>query len=220
MALVSPTPTLTRATETRGGNYVSPVTGHALPRVARLKTTVAFRSATRSDRGSKGLRAAMFILKKFRGSLLVLSLAALTPSGTSGAPVNFSCNPVAMKGSVSVLDTTSTTSLTYLNVPESLVSFRQGGASASCVVVRFSAQAAAGTNGSLYIRAYLDDSTTAAPQELIYYNAGEPFFGVRSYDFIFPSVAPGRHSLRMQFRSASGTWVGVYFHTTIVQYVP
>jgi len=42
----------------------------------------------------------------------------------------------------------------------------------------------------------------------------------RSFEFIFPSVAPGNHTVRMQFSSDKGNLVHVKNHNMVVQYTP
>lgn len=151
-----------------------------------------------------------------------LLIAMLTPAAAPAAPVNFTCSPTKVKGSVSALDTGTTTSPAFVNIPEATVAFKQGGTTASCVIVRFSAHAFADAGLSLVIRAYLDNTTAALPAEVTY-ATGEnlPGGGARSYEFVFPNVAPGNHLVRMQFRSATGDFaVLVLRHTTVAQFAP
>ena len=68
-----------------------------------------------------------------------LLLIALMPTTAPAAPTSVTCSPTKMKISVSTLEDSKTSSQTFKTVPEATVSFTQGGASASCVVVRFSA---------------------------------------------------------------------------------
>jgi hypothetical protein len=145
--------------------------------------------------------------------------AALTPSTASAAAVSFTCSPTKVNGSASALVDTSTTSGTFVNIPEAAVNFHQGGVSASCVIVRFSAEAY--SNNLVIVRAYLDRTTAALPNEVIYTGHDPNFLvRVRSYEFVFPSVAPGNHTVRMQFRSGDGESALVTRYNTIVQFAP
>ena len=160
---------------------------------------------------------------RFFGPLLcggLLMFAALTPTPAPAAQTNVRCSLTKMKISVSELDSSSTTSTTFKTLPEASVSFTQGGISANCVVVRFSAVTVSGPNDGVKIRAHMDNTTVALPGEVFYSGDEGAAFGARSYDFVFPSVAPGSHVLRMQFRSTNGNIVYVHRHTTIVQHAP
>jgi hypothetical protein len=105
-----------------------------------------------------------------------------------------------------------------VNIPEATISFVQGGTSASCVIVRFSAGICA-PGGGVYVRAFLDQTTAALPID-INYASNDACFQAHAFEFIFPSVAPGVHTVRMQYRSLSGTIVYVARHNTVVQFAP
>jgi hypothetical protein len=120
---------------------------------------------------------------------------------TAGTAV--SCNPAparlkALVGSAFVADTNSAT---FVNLGQTRVLFTQ--ATAGCVIVRFSAEAST-TGSGMLVRAILDSVDVALPAQVHFaVNDGSP--GVaRSYEFIFPNVAPGTHEVRMQFHSGDG----------------
>ncbi len=153
--------------------------------------------------------------------LLAASLAVLTTANAPAAIVTSSCSPTKVRYMASDLDASSTTSVQFVQVPEAVVSFTQGGTGASCVLVRFSAQVfvASGAGSTGIFRAFLDNTKAALP-ESVQFTGNSTSNEARSFEFIFPLVAPGNHVVRMQFRSNTGTNVFVERHNTIVQHVP
>lgn len=96
---------------------------------------------------------------------------------------------------------------------------------ASCIVVTYSARTAAPNgigNEAILIRARLDDTVVGRPSDGddIAFSANDPdgWFPVRSFTWVFPSVAAGSHKVAMEFRSATGSTVRVYQHTLDIQY--
>jgi hypothetical protein len=53
---------------------------------------------------------------------------------------------------------------------------------------------------------------------VLFSDGGDLTFQVRSFDFIFPAVSPGTHSVRIQFRSPTGIDVSIGQHNIVVQY--
>ena len=150
------------------------------------------------------------------GAILLL---AMLPAVVQGAPSTGSCRPSQVKFIASSLDH-STTSFAFVNIPETQINFTQGGAAASCVLVRFSASTH-GTNGIdvVNVRALLD-STAGHPAVIKVRGETDVTGYPRSFEFIFPSVPPGAHVLRMQFSSDKGAAVHVMNHNTVIQYTP
>jgi hypothetical protein len=104
------------------------------------------------------------------------------------------------------------------------VPFTQGGANASCVIVHFSALAYARTT-TMFVRARIGriDAIPAVMQ--LTGDDDENLQGgaarARSVIFIFPSIAPGDHTLRIEYRSGqNGNRVWIHNHTTLVQFAP
>jgi hypothetical protein len=97
----------------------------------------------------------------------------------------------------------STDSTTFIDVDRSLRSFNVGGAGSSCVVVRFSAQVRAqGIFEHMRVQALLDGKPSIeGPVTLV--AESEDFSEAHSYTFLFPSVSPGFHNVRMQYRSGN-----------------
>jgi hypothetical protein len=160
---------------------------------------------------------------RLSGSLLCSGLLLFAVSSVSAAPapqpIVGGCNTPKMKFIVS-RNGFSTGSMIFANIPEAAVSFTQGGTRPGCVVVRFSAQSYAGANNTLHVRAFLDNKTAGLPASVQYAAEQNVISDAHAYDFVFPSVAPGVHVLRMQFRSDDGGSVKVGATNTIVQYVP
>jgi len=158
-----------------------------------------------------------FVRAPLCGGLLMLTM--LTPATAPAAQVTFTCSPTKVKGTVSDLTNTSTVSGTFVHIAEAVVPFLQGGVSASCVIVRFSAETY--SHNIAIVRAYLDKTTAALPNEVIYTGTDANFLvRARSYEFVFPSVAPGNHTVRMQFRSGDGEIVTVSRYNTTVHFAP
>ncbi|MPZ58480.1 MAG: hypothetical protein GEU91_18710 [Rhizobiales bacterium] len=104
-------------------------------------------------------------------------------------------------------------------VPQTLVAFTQGGASPSCVIVRYSAMAAA-QESWIPLRVVLDGSVIAEPG-VISYEGETEIIGIslaRSFDFVFPAVAPGAHRVRVDWRSFRSTIIYMHRRTIIVQH--
>lgn len=161
-------------------------------------------------------------MAKILGGVLVatalFSVGIVAPAQAAATAVNCTA-PTKLRAIIAETGLTSfTNSQTFRNIPQTLVSFTQGGAVASCVIVRFSAEA--GANGAGFImevRAILDGVTEALPISVRF---GEGTEVARFYEFIFKQVAPGAHTLRMQFRSNNGVSTFVSNRTTVVLYAP
>jgi hypothetical protein len=118
----------------------------------------------------------------------------------------------------------STSSTNFVNLPNGSVSFTQGGTGSGCVIVTFAAEAFARVSRILQIRARLDNSSVAAPG-IVQLSGDDDEDGdgdwarAHAFTFIFPSVAPGAHTVRMQFRSVFFSEpVTIHKHTVVVQH--
>ena len=79
--------------------------------------------------------------------------------------------------------------------------------------------ALANSNETLRVQPLLAGTTICAPSDNIF-DLDNPTKPVdRGMNFICPNVAPGPHSIVMQFRSNGGGTVGIANRTTIVHYV-
>lgn len=143
-------------------------------------------------------------------SPLVCGGLLLSASLAQAAPTVINCAPAKLKIMASALEST-TSSTNFVNLPEAAVNFTQAGPGPSCVVVRFSAMALT-SNNSVNVRAILENNTTALPSDVGF--ATDDL----SFEFVFPSVAPGNHAVRLQYKSFSGQAVTIKRRNTVVQY--
>jgi hypothetical protein len=105
--------------------------------------------------------------------------------------------------------TQSTNSPTLVDVDRSFRSFTVGGNKPSCVIVRFSAQAfAPGIGEFIRVRALLDGKPSIE-NEIQMVAESVSFSEAAAYTFLFPSVSPGVHSVRMQYRSPNTGTVSI-----------
>jgi hypothetical protein len=119
-------------------------------------------------------------------------------------------------------DQNGTTSTTFVNIPGARVPFTvstRGGA--KCVSVLFTSMAfvAPGSSELLGVRALLDGAVAGNPSETQFEAASPSGYAVsHAMNFTFSAVAPGAHTIRMQFRSFNGGPVFIHRGTTIVLY--
>jgi hypothetical protein len=160
------------------------------------------------------IRASSLLVSSSAALLLAMSYSSIAPAATSGL-----CKPVQVRFIASSLADSPTSSTSFINIPETTISFTQGGAAASCVLVRFSASTF-GANGIdvIDVRAFLDNATAALPASIGVRGESDVTGYPRSFEFVFPSVAPGSHVLRMQFKSEKGNPVHVKAHNTVIQF--
>jgi hypothetical protein len=150
-------------------------------------------------------------------AICLIVVAAAIP--LLAAQINVTCSPTKMKIGVSQFSLSGTNSTTFKTMPEGTVSFTQGGTSASCIVVRFSASTVS-NNDFMVVRPFLDNTTTAIPAEIEISGFDGNAARAHTYEFVFPSVAPGSHVLRMQYRTRIGNAAAMNQHTTVVQHAP
>jgi hypothetical protein len=159
-------------------------------------------------------------LRFVRPLLRPLILAGLLlPAGFAPAMASVvSCSPTKMRIKT-MTGTVSTNSNTFKSIPEAAITFTQGGTAPSCVVVRFSAASSVTVSGVSRIVARLDGVTDAEPGSVQF--SGENVGSVaHSFDFLFPSVAPGAHTVRMMYRTNGTGTVFVDERVLVVQHVP
>src|SRR5690349_7692512 len=151
---------------------------------------------------------------------VALLLATLPVAVQATSPTTGTCKPEQVKFIASTVEHT-TTSFSFVNIPETQIVFTQGGATASCVLVRFSANTYGANNIDVVnVRAVLDNTTSALPGSISVRSESDIVGFPRSFEFIFPKVTPGSHVLRMQFSSDKGNLVHVKNHNTVIQYTP
>jgi hypothetical protein len=160
-------------------------------------------------------------MKALRVSL-VASIAALSSCNAYATDyVTGRCMPSQVKFISSEVDR-ATASRVYVNIPYASLDFIQGGTSSSCVIVYFSAMVTTASTNAMYLIAALDDSsaTGVIPSETIFASHTDDFQS-QAVSFIFPSVAPGKHILRMRYLSDhTSNVVAIYHSNTIVYFAP
>ena len=145
---------------------------------------------------------------RFVSLLLVAGLLLFALSNQAMAVV---CSPTKMSIRVGT-GTVSTSSTTFTVIPLTAIAFTQGGTGPSCVVVRFSGASSVVGGGVSRLQAVLD-GTVAEPNSVSF--SGENVGSVaHAFEFVFPSVPPGSHTLRMLYRVNNGTPVS-YTHLTL-----
>ncbi|MEJ8573134.1 hypothetical protein [Microbaculum marinum] len=95
----------------------------------------------------------------------------------------------------------TTTSTEYVLLPKSRIVFRQRGDEPGCVVVRLSALPRA--DYIMEVRPVIDGSKTATPASIQFEYDSPGYLSPRSFGFVFPKVAPGRHVLKFEWRTVS-----------------
>jgi hypothetical protein len=103
----------------------------------------------------------------------------------------------------------STNSTGFVDVARSFRSFSVGGTKPSCVIVRFSAQAFANGLGEAMIVQALLDGKVSIEGPILFVADSDFFAGAHAYTFLFPSVSPGQHSVRMEYRSLNSGTVAI-----------
>jgi hypothetical protein len=155
----------------------------------------------------------------FRFVRRLLCAALLLGAGSAPAVAEVAtCSPTKMKIKTAE-GTFSTGSTTFTGVSNMGLIFIQGGTNPSCVVVRFSAASSVIGGGVSRVRAVLDDVSLATPTSISF--SGENVSSVaHAVEFLFPSVAPGPHNVRILVSVASGDTVFIDERTMIVQHAP
>ena len=92
-------------------------------------------------------------------------------------------------------------SSTFADVVGSSVSFNVAGANPSCVIVSFSAQAFAEHRAGMFVRALLDKSVESVDSVILFVGDSGAFPEAHAYNFLFPSVSPGPHAVKVQYRA-------------------
>lgn len=157
-----------------------------------------------------------------RLAFITLAIAAglsVIPPAQALEVVKATCpsNHVAVVTSDGLLMTNSTA---FVDVTDSTVRFVQGGNRSACVLVTFSAEAAADGSHELLVRALLDGAGCASgPVALTSGDASAIATTARAMSFLCTDVTPGAHRIRMQYRSGtSGQIVSLHVRTLTVHY--
>ena len=139
------------------------------------------------------------------------------------ATVSGGCAPTALRY-VTVTTGITTTSTSFVTVSGTTINFVQGGTTAKCVIVSFSAMADAVASNVMIVQAVLDGNTIipcqpGATDFAASFATATPR-SAHTMNFVCPNVAPGNHSIKMQYVSVYGGAVSLDHRTMIVHYVP
>jgi hypothetical protein len=115
-------------------------------------------------------------------------------------------------------DLVDTNSTSFSNIPGSGVVFTSAGPGSSCVVVRFSAMAFAPGTRLMHLQAVLDGSTAGTPGDIQFASGDGSFQQARSFEWVFPNVPPGKHTLVIRYRSHTAIPVYLSRRTTMVHF--
>jgi hypothetical protein len=103
----------------------------------------------------------------------------------------------------------STDSVNFVDVEGADTAFDIGGSAKSCVIVSFSAQAfAPGIATFMRVKATLD-GVPSIEGDIQLAAENVSFSDAHAYNFLFPSVSPGRHVFGMQYRSPNAGSVAI-----------
>jgi hypothetical protein len=112
----------------------------------------------------------------------------------------------------------STHSTISVNLPDTAITFTQGAAH-SCVIVYFFGQVGTDADTAMHLFATLDGAggAIAGATQLI---ADSTSAEARASNFVFPDVAIGPHTVRLQYHGTLDHSVYVYESNVVVHYAP
>jgi hypothetical protein len=111
----------------------------------------------------------------------------------------------------------TTSSTTYIDVPNARLRFRVGGSGPSCVIVRFSAEAYSDLD-FLLVQAVMGAQVAQPGTDVQLAGDDDTVAGSHAIEFIFPSVAPGRRTVKIQFRSGFGDPVWIHQFSMVIEH--
>jgi hypothetical protein len=155
--------------------------------------------------GGRGLVAAALIL------------VPLWPVGAAAQNVQGSCvvNRATFRAQTSGGGSTSST--TFVNIPNTALNLTVGGANPTCVIVVFTAQTQTTANENMVVRARIPGIGIGVPAEFSM-GPGTGTTEARPAQFVFENVPPGDYTVRMQYRSIPGTTVTLTRPTLVVHH--
>jgi len=156
----------------------------------------------------------MMFAKRFIVSAL---LGLAVPAAAPAQPITAGCSPNKMEYVASDGKAFHLTASDYADLPQARMVIRQGGNRNSCVIVRFSANADA-DGVPIGVRAVLNEVTTALPSELQFSDGNDNGPDARRFVFVFDSVPPGQHPIRIQYRLLGTGNADMNAHNLIVWY--
>jgi hypothetical protein len=166
----------------------------------------------------------MSLLRKAHSKPLSFALAVLTaapslvafwPSGAA-AQSQGSCtvNRATYRVGANCANTTSTE---FVNIPQGLQDVTVGGANPTCVIAVFSAQTQTTDDENMVVRAFIPGIGVAVPDNTAF-GPGTGTAEARAAQFVFEDVPPGDYSVRIQYRSVTGSNVTLCEPTLVVHH--
>jgi hypothetical protein len=138
---------------------------------------------------------------------------------TPQALVTGKCNTNKVNFAVTDNAPFSTTSTTFVDMPEMSVTFTiPVGTPRSCVRVEFSAYTYAPGTELMDIRTVLDGTTVGAPGEIQFEGSSATWATSRAFNFLFTDVKAGTHTIKMQWYSFFGGDVFVHKRSMFVHH--
>ena len=100
-------------------------------------------------------------------------------------------------------DCTQVSSSSFVDIPETSVNVKVGGANPTCVIVAFSALVNPEPDETMVVRARIAGIGAGDPDDVAF-GPGSGKLDTRATQFIFRNVPPGSHTLQMQYRINAG----------------
>jgi hypothetical protein len=143
------------------------------------------------------------------------------PAASSRAPVSGTCTTARARFKTDT-NLVATSSTGESLVPGASLTFTKS-SGAGCVIVRFSAESFAPRNTTIRIRPLIDGTASAQPgPQPVIWNADHDEdnngngLRVHSFEWVFPSVAVGSHTVTLRWSSNNGATVNFFFRTLTI----
>jgi hypothetical protein len=157
----------------------------------------------------------------------MISSAAIAGDGQAGANksarflLSKTCGPLPKIDILASDVNTTTTSTSFVTLAGGTRTINVGGTVSTCVVVDLSVQGFAPTAASdtlMMVRVLLD-GVPAVNGEIQMMAESDTWPDSHAYNFVFPSVAPGAHTVTLQFRTFfSGDTVHINDYSAIINH--
>jgi hypothetical protein len=107
----------------------------------------------------------------------------------------------------------------FVPLPGTATSFTQAGPGRGCVIVVFTAELEQLADNQVNVRAILSGIGVAEPTEVSLKSDGASTFeSAHGMQFVFPSVAPGSYTLRIQWRATEGELIAATERVVVVHH--
>jgi hypothetical protein len=146
-----------------------------------------------------------------------LMLVASWPVDATAQDVQGSCTVNRATFRAETTGGGSTSSTTFVNMPQAALNITVGGANPTCVIVVFTAQTQTTADENMLVRARIPGIGNGVPAELSM-GPGTGTTEARPAQFVFDDVPPGDYTVRMQYLSVTGSTVTVTRPTLVVHH--